>query len=112
MSQPPGVRCLAVRPEGRSAPPHTTPGLRFATFRVLIAVMIRFPLAASPLVLPSLLLPVTPPPEGEKGSGPTEVITRGEFECRPHERRATDRRHSHLEGPGPEDDTEGEGDEF
>jgi len=58
----------------------------FEMFGVLTAVMISFSLLVSLLVLPSLLLLVTPSRKGEERSDLIEEVTHGEFEYEPHSR--------------------------
>jgi predicted RND superfamily exporter protein len=58
----------------------------FEMFGVLTAVMIGFSLLVSLLVLPSLLLLVTPSRKGEERSDLIEEVTHGEFEYEPHSR--------------------------
>ncbi len=64
----------------------TAPMPMFATFGVLTAVMIAFSLLVSLLVLPSLLLVITPSRKGEERERLIVDITRGEFEYEPHKR--------------------------
>lgn len=70
----------------------------FATFGVLTAVMIFLALAVSLLVLPSLLLLVTPSRKGDERAEMEEAITGGEFEYRPHDPDTADLRHPHRDG--------------
>ncbi len=65
----------------------------FSTFGVLTAVMIIFALLVSLLVLPSLLLLVTPSRKGEERELLEEAITRGEFVYEPHARETALRGH-------------------
>jgi uncharacterized membrane protein YdfJ with MMPL/SSD domain len=59
----------------------------FEVFGVLTAVMIGFSLLVSLLVLPSLLLLITPSRKGEERAELIAAVTRGgEFEYEPHER--------------------------
>jgi len=58
----------------------------FQTFGVLTAVMIFFSLLVSLLVLPSLLLLITPSRKGEERQGLIDEVTHGEFEYEPHAR--------------------------
>jgi predicted RND superfamily exporter protein len=58
----------------------------FATFGILTAVMITFALLVSLLVLPSLLLLVTPSRKGEERERLIEAVTHGEYEYEPHAR--------------------------
>lgn len=58
----------------------------FETFGILTAVMIFFSLLVSLLVLPSLLLLVTPSRKGDEREALIEEVTRGEFDYEPHER--------------------------
>jgi predicted RND superfamily exporter protein len=58
----------------------------FATFGQLTAVMIVFALAVSLLVLPSLLLLVTPSRRGEERELLEQAVTQGEFVYEPHAR--------------------------
>ena len=65
----------------------TAPMPMFVTFGVLTAVMIAFSLLVSLLVLPSLLLLITPSRKGEEREQMIETVTRGgEFEYEPHDR--------------------------
>jgi predicted RND superfamily exporter protein len=65
----------------------TAPMPFFATFGVLTAVMIAFSLLVSLLVLPSLLMLITPSRKGEEREQLIVDVTRGgEFEYEPHER--------------------------
>ena len=64
----------------------------FVTFGVLTAVMIGFSLVVSLLVLPSLLLLITPSRKGEEREQLIEEVTRGgEFEYEPHARETATR---------------------
>jgi multidrug efflux pump subunit AcrB len=56
----------------------------FVTFGVLTAVMIAFSLLVSLLVLPSLLLLITPSRKGEEREDMIDLVTRGEYEYEPH----------------------------
>ena len=59
----------------------------FVTFGVLTAVMIGSSLVVTLLVLPSLLLLVTPSRKGDERDDMIEEVTRGgEFEYEPHDR--------------------------
>jgi len=58
----------------------------FATFGVLTAVMVFLALAVSLLVLPSLLLLVTPSRTGEERAEMEAALTGGRFEYEPHAR--------------------------
>jgi uncharacterized protein len=58
----------------------------FQTFGVLTAVMIFFSLLVSLLVLPSLLLLITPSRKGEEREQLIEEVTQGEFDYEPHSR--------------------------
>ena len=58
----------------------------FASFGELMAVMILFALVVALLVLPSLLIVVTPRVKGEEREQLEAEITRGEFEYDPHSR--------------------------
>ena len=64
----------------------TAPMPMFATFGVLTAVMIAFSLLVSLLVLPSLLLLITPSRKGEEREEMIDLVTRGEYENEPHSR--------------------------
>jgi predicted RND superfamily exporter protein len=75
----------------------TSPMPMFATFGLLTAVMIFLALAVSLLVLPSLLLLVTPSRKGEARAELEEAITHGEFEYRPHERGTADLRRADID---------------
>jgi hypothetical protein len=77
----------------------------FAVFGALTAVMIFFALLVSLLVLPSLLLLVTPSRKGEEREELEEAITRGEFEYKQHARETADLRHPHH---GLKEELEGE----
>jgi predicted RND superfamily exporter protein len=78
----------------------------FATFGVLTAVMVFLALAVSLLVLPSLLLFVTPSRRGEEREELEEAITGGRFAYDPHARSTADLRHPYEDDPilEPEDD--------
>jgi predicted RND superfamily exporter protein len=65
----------------------------FAVFGALTAVMIFFAVLVSLLVLPSLLLLVTPSRKGEEREELEEAITHGEFEYKQHARETADLRH-------------------
>jgi predicted RND superfamily exporter protein len=80
----------------------------FATFGVLTAVMIIFALLVSLLVLPSLLLLVTPSRKGEERAELEEAITHGEFEYEPHAHETAELRHPHA-GLQESAESEGEG---
>jgi predicted RND superfamily exporter protein len=71
----------------------TAPMPMFATFGVLTAVMILFALLVSLLVLPSLLLLVTPSLKGEERARLEESITKGEFTYDPHAPETAELRH-------------------
>ena len=58
----------------------------FVTFGVLTAVMIAFSLLVSLLVLPSLLLLITPSRKGAEREEMIEQVTRGEYDYEPHSR--------------------------
>jgi predicted exporter len=58
----------------------------FETFGVLTAVMIAFSLLVSLLVLPSLLLVITPSRKGDEREHLIDEVTHGEFEYEPHAR--------------------------
>ena len=59
----------------------------FVTFGVLTAVMIGCSLVVTLLVLPSLLLFVTPSRKGDERDDMIEEVTRGgEFDYEPHDR--------------------------
>jgi predicted RND superfamily exporter protein len=62
----------------------TAPMPMFVTFGVLTAVMIAFSLLVSLLVLPSLLLLITPSRKGEEREDMIDLVTRGEYEYEPH----------------------------
>jgi predicted RND superfamily exporter protein len=64
----------------------TAPMPFFATFGVLTAVMIAFSLLVSLLVLPSLLLLITPSRKGEEREELIVDVTGGEFDYEPHTR--------------------------
>ena len=66
----------------------------FEMFGVLTAVMIFFSLLVSLLVLPSLLLLITPSRKGDEREQLIEEVTGGEFDYEPHSR-DTAVRHSH-----------------
>jgi predicted RND superfamily exporter protein len=71
----------------------TAPMPMFATFGVLTAVMIIFALLVSLLVLPSLLLLVTPSLKGDERARLEEAITKGEFAYDPHAPETAQLRH-------------------
>ncbi|NQV06430.1 MMPL family transporter, partial [bacterium] len=75
----------------------TSPMPMFATFGLLTAVMIFLALVVSLLVLPSLLLLVTPSRKGEEREAMEAAITGGEFEYEPHARATADRHESESE---------------
>ena len=58
----------------------------FETFGILTAVMIFFSLLVSLLVLPSLLLLITPSRKGDERDALIEEVTKGEFDYEPHAR--------------------------
>jgi predicted RND superfamily exporter protein len=58
----------------------------FETFGILTAVMIFFSLLVSLLVLPSLLLLITPSRKGDERQSLIDEVTQGEFEYEPHAR--------------------------
>ena len=64
----------------------------FATFGRLTAVMIIFSLAVSLLVLPSLLLVVTPSRKGDERAQLEAEVTGGEFDYEPHDRATAQRK--------------------
>ena len=64
----------------------------FAAFGQLTAVMIAFSLIVSLLVLPSILLLLTPGRKGGMRERLTEELTRGEWEYEPHARDTAFRR--------------------
>jgi predicted RND superfamily exporter protein len=64
----------------------TAPMPFFATFGVLTAMMIAFSLLVSLLVLPSLLLLITPSRKGEERERMIVDITGGDYEYEPHAR--------------------------
>ncbi len=64
----------------------TAPMPMFVTFGVLTAVMIAFSLLVSLLVLPSLLLLITPSRKGAERDEMIELVTHGEYEYEPHAR--------------------------
>jgi predicted RND superfamily exporter protein len=64
----------------------TAPMPMFVTFGVLTAVMIAFSLLVSLLVLPSLLLLITPSRKGAEREEMIEQVTGGEYEYEPHSR--------------------------
>lgn len=65
----------------------TAPMPMFVTFGILTAVMIAFSLLVSLLVLPSLLLLITPSRKGAEREDMIDLVTRGgEFEYEPHKR--------------------------
>jgi predicted RND superfamily exporter protein len=83
----------------------------FVTFGVLTAVMIGCSLVVTLLVLPSLLLLVTPSRKGDEREDMIDEVTRGgEFDYEPHER-ATAMRQSPLPADGPEEGTGSDGEE-
>lgn len=63
----------------------------FATFGELTAVMVIFALGVSLLVLPSLLLVVTPSRKGEEREELEKRITRGEYKYEPHKKPTAER---------------------
>ena len=74
----------------------------FVTFGVLTAVMIGCSLVVTLLVLPSLLLLVTPSRKGDEREDMIDEVTRGgEFEYEPHDR-DTAMRQSHAQAAAPE----------
>jgi hypothetical protein len=58
----------------------------FASFGELMAVMILFAAVVALLVLPSLLIVVTPRRKGEERDELEAAVTGGEFEYEPHAR--------------------------
>jgi len=78
----------------------------FATFGVLTAVMVFLALAVSLLVLPSLLLLVTPSRTGEERAEMEAALTGGRFEYDPHARGTASLRHQDEDDgiPGREDE--------
>lgn len=78
----------------------------FATFGVLTAAMVFLALAVSLLILPSLLLLVTPSRTGEERAAMEEEITGGRFEYEPHARSTAGLRETNQNGPttDPEDE--------
>jgi predicted RND superfamily exporter protein len=64
----------------------TAPMPLFVTFGILTAVMIAFSLLVSLLVLPSLLLLITPSRKGAEREEMIDLVTRGEYEYEPHSR--------------------------
>jgi predicted RND superfamily exporter protein len=64
----------------------TAPMPMFVTFGVLTAVMIAFSLLVSLLVLPSLLLLITPSRKGAEREEMIDLVTKGEYEYEPHAR--------------------------
>ena len=64
----------------------TAPTPIFASFGELMAVMILFAVVVALLVLPSLLIVVTPRRKGEEREELETAITRGEYEYDPHSR--------------------------
>jgi hypothetical protein len=83
----------------------TSPMPMFATFGVLTATMVFLALVVSLLVLPSLLLLVTPSRKGEERAEMEEAITGGEFEYRPHDRGTAELRRPHEDDlPSDEED--------
>jgi predicted RND superfamily exporter protein len=87
----------------------TAPMPMFATFGVLTAVMILFALLVSLVMLPSLLLLVTPSRTGDERAEMEEAITGGEFEYRPHARATAElrRRHHGVREAAPGDSAQG-----
>jgi len=78
----------------------------FVTFGVLTAVMIGCSLVVTLLVLPSLLLLVTPSRKGDEREDMIDEVTRGgEFEYEPHERE-TAMRQPQASATAPESDPE------
>ena len=78
----------------------------FVTFGVLTAVMIGCSLIVTLLVLPSLLLLVTPSRKGDERDDMIDEVTRGgEFEYEPHERDTAMRQH-HAPATAPTSTTE------
>jgi predicted RND superfamily exporter protein len=77
------------------------PAPLFATFGELMAVMIFFALVVSLLVLPSLLVLVTPSRRGEERAEMEASITKGEFDYEPHARDTALRRGGEQEDPEP-----------
>ena len=78
----------------------------FVTFGVLTAVMIGCSLVVTLLVLPSLLLLVTPSRKGDERDDMIEEVTRGgEFEYEPHDR-DTAMRQPHAEATAPAPSTD------
>ena len=67
----------------------------------LMAVMIFFALVVSLLVLPSLLVLVTPSRKGEERAEMEASITKGEFEYAPHARDTALRRSGEQEDAEP-----------
>jgi predicted RND superfamily exporter protein len=74
----------------------------FASFGELMAVMVIFSAVVALLVLPSLLIVVTPRRKGEEREELEAAITEGEFEYEPHARDTALRRPS---SDTPTDDT-------
>ena len=74
----------------------------FASFGELMAIMILFSAVVALLVLPSLLIVVTPRRKGEERDELEAAVTRGEFEYDPHARATATRTPSPEPG---EDDT-------
>ena len=81
----------------------TSPFPLFRTFGILTAVMILFALLVSLLVLPSLLLLVTPSRKGEeRAEMEARVMEGGEFEYDPHTRDTALRRNAEDDEAEPE----------
>jgi len=72
----------------------------FASFGELMAVMILFAVVVALLVLPSLLIVVTPRVKGEEREQLEEAITKGEFEYDPHSRTTATRTPPEEQTPG------------
>jgi len=89
----------------------TAPMPMFATFGVLTAVMIFFAMIVSLLVLPSLLLLVTPSRKGEERAELEEAITHGEFEYEQHAPETAELRHPYKGLAGVDETEEGTEDE-
>ncbi len=85
----------------------TAPMPMFSIFGVLTAVMIFFALVVSLLVLPSLLLLVTPSRKGEERAELEEAITHGQFEYEQHAPETAELRHPYK-GLAGVDETEEE----
>jgi hypothetical protein len=64
----------------------TAPTPLFASFGELMAVMILFAVVVALLVLPSLLIVVTPRRKGEEREELEAAVTKGGFEYDPHAR--------------------------